>query len=208
MRQKMQHLKQYFIVNKKIYLFLVILFVIAIISGSIFSITLNEVDNDLVTTYLENYLNLVKDKKIIFKESFINYFFSNSIINLIIWLLGFSVIGIPVIIFLFFYKCFIIGFATSSIILRYKSKGIILGVAYVCPHHIISILILMMLSIYALTLSINIIKAILKRKEITFKEITTRYSIILLLTFVINLLLGVYEAYLLPKILFLILTLI
>ena len=184
------------------------MFVIAIISGSIFSITLNEVDNDLVTTYLENYLNLVKDKKIIFKESFINYFFSNSIINLIIWLLGFSVIGIPVIIFLFFYKCFIIGFATSSIILRYKSKGIILGVAYVCPHHIISILILMMLSIYALTLSINIIKAILKRKEITFKEITTRYSIILLLTFVINLLLGVYEAYLLPKILFLILTLI
>ena len=208
MRQKMQHLKQYFIVNKKLYLFLAILFVIAIISGSIFSITLNEIDNDLVTTYLENYLNLVKDKKIIFKESFINYFFSNSIINLIIWLLGFSVIGIPVIIFLFFYKCFIIGFATSSIILRYKSKGIILGVAYVCPHHIISILILMMLSIYALTLSINIIKAILKRKEITFKEITTRYSIILLLTFVINLLLGVYEAYLLPKILFLILTLI
>lgn len=208
MRQKMQHLKQYFIVNKKIYLFLAILFVIAIISGSIFSITLNEFDNDLVTTYLENYLNLVKDKKIVFKESFINYFFSNSIINLIIWLLGFSVIGIPVIIFLFFYKCFIIGFATSSIILRYKSKGIILGVAYVCPHHIISILILMMLSIYALTLSINIIKAILKRKEITFKEITTRYSIILLITFAINLLLGVYEAYLLPKILFLILTLI
>ena len=62
MKQKMQHFKQYFIVSKKMYLFLFTLFIIAIIAGSVFSITLNEVDNDLVTTYLNNYLNLVKEK--------------------------------------------------------------------------------------------------------------------------------------------------
>lgn len=206
MKQKMQHFKQYFIVSKKMYLFLFILFIIAIIAGSVFSITLNEVDNDLVTTYLNNYLNLVKEKNIVFKESFFNFILSNSITNLIIWLLGFSVIGIPIIIFLFFYKCFIIGFAISSIILRYKAKGILLGLLYVFPHHIISILLLMILSIYALSVSINIIKAILKRKEISFKEITNRYIVILLITFISTLLLGIYESYILPKILFMIIS--
>ena len=206
MKQKMQHFKQYFIVSKKMYLFLFILFIIAIIAGSVFSITLNEVDNDLVTTYLNNYLNLVKEKNIVFKESFLNFSLSNSITNLIIWLLGFSVIGIPIIIFLFFYKCFIIGFAISSIILRYKAKGILLGLLYVFPHHIISILLLMILSIYALSVSINIIKAILKRKEISFKEITNRYIVILLITFISTLLLGIYESYILPKILFMIIS--
>lgn len=206
MKQKMQYFKQYFIVSKKMYLFLFILFIIAIIAGSVFSITLNEVDNDLVTTYLNNYLNLVKEKNIVFKESFLNFILSNSITNLIIWLLGFSVIGIPIIIFLFFYKCFIIGFAISSIILRYKAKGILLGLLYVFPHHIISILLLMILSIYALSVSINIIKAILKRKEISFKEITNRYIVILLITFISTLLLGIYESYILPKILFMIIS--
>lgn len=206
MKQKMQHFKQYFIVSKKMYLFLFILFIIAIIAGSVFSITLNEVDNDLVTTYLNNYLNLVKEKNIVFKENFLNFILSNSITNLIIWLLGFSVIGIPIIIFLFFYKCFIIGFAISSIILRYKAKGILLGLLYVFPHHIISILLLMILSIYALSVSINIIKAILKRKEISFKEITNRYIVILLITFISTLLLGIYESYILPKILFMIIS--
>ena len=206
MKQKMQHFKQYFIVSKKMYLILFILFIIAIIAGSVFSITLNEVDNDLVTTYLNNYLNLVKEKNIVFKENFLNFILSNSITNLIIWLLGFSVIGIPIIIFLFFYKCFIIGFAISSIILRYKAKGILLGLLYVFPHHIISILLLMILSIYALSVSINIIKAILKRKEISFKEITNRYIVILLITFISTLLLGIYESYILPKILFMIIS--
>ena len=206
MKQKMQHFKQYFIVSKKMYLFLFILFIIAIIAGSVFSITLNEVDNDLVTTYLNNYLNLVKEKNIVFKESFLNFILSNSITNLIIWLLGFSVIGIPIIIFLFFYKCFIIGFAISSIILRYKAKGILLGLFYVFPHHIISILLLMILSIYALSVSINIIKAILKRREISFKEITNRYIVILLITFISTVLLGIYESYILPKILFMIIS--
>ena len=206
MKQKMQHFKQYFIVSKKMYLFLFTLFIIAIIAGSVFSITLNEVDNDLVTTYLNNYLNLVKEKNIVFKESFLNFILSNSITNLIIWLLGFSVIGIPIIIFLFFYKCFIIGFAISSIILRYKAKGIFLGLLYVFPHHIISILLLMILSIYALSVSINIIKAILKRKEISFKEVTNNYIVILLITFISTLLLGIYESYILPKILFMIIS--
>ena len=64
----------------------------------------------------------------------------------------------------------------------------------------------MILSIYALSVSINIIKAILKRKEISFKEITNNYIVILLITFISTLLLGIYESYILPKILFMIIS--
>ena len=64
----------------------------------------------------------------------------------------------------------------------------------------------MLLSIYALSVSINIIKAILKRKEISFKEITNRYIVILLIIFISTLLLGIYESCILPKILFMIIS--
>lgn len=204
MKQKMKQIKEYFIVNKKMYLFFTILFIVAIIAGAVFSITLNEIDNDLVTTYLDNYINLVKSKKIIFRDSFINFVMSNTIMNLLVWLLGFSVIGIPIIIFIFFYKCFVVGFAISSIILRYKVKGILFSFLYVFPHHILTILMFMILVIYALTISINIFKAVVKRKEISFKEITIRYTMILFISLIVILLLGLYESYILPKILFII----
>ncbi len=208
MKKKMDKLKEYLKMNKKIFIFLLVLFIVALVAGSIFSVTLNDSDTALVNTYLENYINSINDNTIIFKDTLINSISSNLIITVIIWLLGISVIGLPIIIFLFFYKCFVIGFAISSILMKYKVKGLLLSIFYIFPHHIINILLTMVLISYAFIISIKIINAVIKRKEISFKDITYKYLVILGLTCLVLIFSSLYEAFIVPKLIKLIMPLI
>ena len=208
MKKKLDKLKEYLKMNKKVFIFLFVLFIVALVAGSIFSVTLNDNDTALVNTYLENYINSINDNTINFKDTFINSISSNLIVTIIIWLLGISVIGLPIIIFLFFYKCFVIGFAISSILMKYKVKGLLLSIIYIFPHHIINILLTMILISYAFIISIKIIGAVIKRKEISFKDITYKYLVILGLTCLVLIFSSLYEAFIVPKLIKLIMPLI
>ncbi len=207
MKKKLDKLKEYLKMNKKTFIFLFVLFITALVAGSIFSVTLNDNDTSLVNTYLENYINSINDNTIIFKDTFINSISSNLILTIIIWLLGISIIGLPIIIFLFFYKCFVIGFAISSILMKYKVKGLLLSIIYVFPHHIINILLIMILISYAFSISIKIINAVVKRKEMSFRDITYKYLVVLGLICLVLVFTSLYESFVVPKLIKLIMPL-
>lgn len=208
MKQKWDKFKKYLAINKKLFVFLTILFIIALISGSIFSIVLNEKDNALVTDYLNNYINSIDQNTIVFKETLFNSLTSNILLNIIIWILGISIIGVPIILFLFFYKCFIIGFSISSILLRYKLKGILMSIIYIFPHHIVNIILLIILINYAYFISVSIINAIVKKKELNFSSVTSKYLSILGVICVLMVFTSLYESFITPKLIKLIIPLI
>ena len=208
MKQKWDKFKKYLAINKKLFVFLTILFVIALISGSVFSIVLNEKDNALVTDYLNNYINSIDQNTIVFKETLFNSLTSNILLNIIIWILGISIIGVPIILFLFFYKCFIIGFSISSILLRYKLKGILMSIIYIFPHHIVNIILLIILINYAYFISVSIINAIVKKKELNFSSVTSKYLSILGVICVLMVFTSLYESFITPKLIKLIIPLI
>lgn len=199
MKRILDKLKNYFVVNKNLFLFLSILLIIGIIAGSVFSITINKTDSELVTNYLKNYLNSIKSNEINLLDSFISTSVSDIGLVLFIWLLGFSVIGIPIIFILFFYKSFVFGFTIGSILINYKAKGILLSIIYMIPHHAIKLLIIMMLIIYAYIISVKIIKAILKRTEISFKSVTYKYLKLLGIVIAITTILSLYSSFIVPK---------
>lgn len=208
MKQKWDKFKKYLAINKKLFVFLTILFVIALISGSVFSIVLNEKDNALVTDYLNNYINSIDQNTIVFKETLFNSLTSNILLNIVIWILGISIIGVPIILFLFFYKCFIIGFSISSILLRYKLKGIIMSIIYIFPHHIVNIILLIILINYAYFISVSIINAIVKKKELNFSSVTSKYLSILGVICILMVFTSLYESFITPKLIKLIIPLI
>lgn len=208
MKQKWDKFKKYLAINKKLFVFLTILFVIALISGSVFSIVLNEKDNALVTDYLNNYINSIDQNTIVFKETLFNSLTSNILLNIVIWILGISIIGVPIILFLFFYKCFIIGFSISSILLRYKLKGILMSIIYIFPHHILNIILLIILINYAYFISVSIINAIVKKKELNFSSVTSKYLSILGVICILMVFTSLYESFITPKLIKLIIPLI
>ena len=185
--------------NKKIIMFLLGLSVIGIISGSIFITLIKSSDKTSIINYINDFISNIN--KIDIKDSLINSIVSNLLFTLIIWLIGISVIGIPIILFMYFSKLFVLGFTISSFILTYKIKGLLMAFLYVFPTQVINILIYTLISLYAIKTSNNLIYTTFNKKDTNFKKITNKYIKILIICFVCVLLNSLYESIVLPFIL-------
>lgn len=204
MKRKFISLKKYLEVNKKFFAFLTSIMLLTIIAGSVFSLTLNESDTILVSEFLSNYLESITSKNIANKS-----LLSSSLIEVItfstaILLLGYSVVGSPLIMLLFFYKSFIIGFSISSILINYRVKGILLSILYIFPHQIISLLLLIILIINITEVSFKIIQIIFFKhdQKLDNLKIIKIFFIITLLLIILSL----YGTLILPNIMKLFLT--
>lgn len=208
MKKYLDKLSKLFNLNKTSIIFLFSLFIVGIICGSIFNIIINKNDQNIVSNYLSDFFLLINENKMSFLECFKDSILFNYGYALIIWALGISVIGLPILIFMFFGKSFSLGFTLSAIIKNYGVKGCLLVFGYVFPHCIINILLFLVLTLYATTLSIKLIKCIIKRKSIDFKPIMKKYIFILIVSLIVILLTSLYEAFLMPVVLEYILNLI
>lgn len=200
MKKTMDKLLSKIKLNKKIIIFLSIISIIAFISGSILVVLLDKADKSTISSYLTNFINDLSQNKVEYVSVFKDCLISNTILILGIWLLGISVIGIPIVLFLHFSQIFTFGFSLASIILNYKLKGLILTLIYAFPHYLIYILMLLMLTSYSIALSIKLIITIFKRKQLDFKVISSKYLIILLISFIIVMFYSLYETFVLPNI--------
>lgn len=192
----MNLLKEYLEVNKKFFLFVSIIFLIGIASGSIFTLVLNDNDSFIISEFLSNYLESIKNNKINYYNAFINSINCNFLIVTVIFILGFSIIGLPITILLLFYKSFIIGFSISSIIINYKAKGLLLSFLYVFPHQICLVLSMISLVIYSMIISISFIKSVISHSNMIYSS--RKYFIIYLITIVLVCLISIYETFILP----------
>ncbi len=197
----MDKLKRYFKINEELFIFLICLFIIALIAGSIYAVSLDKIDATLVKESLDVFFNNISNNKLSYFSTLKSSLFLNITFIISIWLLGISVIGIPIILFLFFSKGFVIGFALSSLVLNFKLKGIGLTFFYVFPHHIINIWISLFLIIYSIALSITIIKTICQKKSLNFKPIINKYFNILLITICLIIISSLLETFLSPLLL-------
>lgn len=196
----MDKLKNMVKFDKKIILFLSIITLIGILAGSIFVTILNEEDILLINSHLNDFINNIENNTIDYLLVLKNNLFTNVFYVIVLWLLGISIIGLPLILLIYFSKTFILGFSVGSIIATYKLKGIIFAFFYVFPGQIISLLSFFVLTIYAMSFSVKLIYSVLKKKTINFKLIMNKYLIILVLILIIVLLMNLYDTYIMPSI--------
>lgn len=185
--------------DKKIFIFLLILMIVGITAGSIFVSILNSSDKQLVIEHLNNFLNNIENNKLDCFLALKNNLIGNIFYVLVIWLLGISVIGLPIIIFMFFSKTFVLGFSIGSIISSFKAKGILFSVIYTFPGQVLSLLFFLILVMYAMSFSFKMIYVIFKKKTLDFKLVMNKYFKILIMVLIIIVLMGLYDAYLMPK---------
>lgn len=198
MKKKMDKLKNKTTSNKKIIVFLVGLFLIGLIAGSIFITIISKSDQALVKEYIKEFVNKADKNKLNYLEALKNASLSNGLFIVIVWLLGFSIIGIPIVIFMYFSKAFILGFSLSSFILQYKFKGLLLALIYFFPHHIVNILAYTLIMIYSLKISFILINSIIKKKTISFKAIMNRYLIVFAVSIGMVIVASLYECFVVP----------
>ena len=184
--------------NKKIIIILLGITIIGIISGSIFMTFITDSDKTLSANYLKNFFDNIIDNKLNYIDTLKNNFFSSFLYITIIFLLGISVIGIPIALIMYFAKSFMLGFSLSTIILNYKFKGILYSIIYVFPSHIIKLILFTMLVMYAIKVSSYLIYAIFNKLEINFKNIMNRYFKVFVICLIGIVLTSILDTYLTP----------
>lgn len=188
----MKRLTEMFSVPKSNKLFIIILTVIAIISGSLFYFKLNVDDQNLIKTYVEN-LTINNEY-----NSFLGILGFNFLIVLIIWILGLSMIGVILNLFIYFVKIFVTSLEITAIINIFTKKGILIAFTHVFPHQILNILVLAVLVIYSTNLSLTFILSLLKKETISFSKIMHKYNKLFICTIISIILTSLYECYLAP----------
>lgn len=186
-------------VDRKILLFLIIISISGIVAGSFFITVLSPNDKMMINDALSNFLSQYGQTNI--KIELINNFIINFLYILLIWVLGLSVIGLPIVILLVFIKSFLISFTISSFIFKYKYKGILLGIIYNIPHNIINLIIYIYLGVYSIKFSLSMIDTILNKKNLNLKRLFNKYLVVLIISFVFITLTTLYETYIMPLLL-------
>lgn len=187
--------------SKKINLFIITIIVLGIISGSIFLMIANETDKTSVITQIQTFFNNISnnsiDNGLALKNSLIiNYLFVGAI-----WILGLSMIGVIVNIFLTYIKGFLVGFSVSSIFLTYGYKGILAALLYTFPTQIINIIVISLLSIYSIMFAKNLLQIIISKKNINNRLMLKKYTVILMLCIILSFISSLLEVYIFPNIL-------
>ncbi len=199
MKKYMDKLRSNIRINKNLFVFLVVIIAVGVASGSIFVTVLNDSDKTMVSDYLNNFFNNLNSNNLNYSGTLINTLIFTLGLVILIWILGISVIGFILILLFLFIKAFALGFSVGSIIINFNFKGILIALAYVVPHHIINLMIYLLISSYALVLSYRLINSFTKKKSFDFKGIFNRYLFILGFSLIILLFSALYEVYLAPS---------
>ena len=136
--------------NKKINLFVIFMLILGIISGCIFLMTIKDTDKDIIINQINNFIKNINDNQINNNRGFLNSLYENYIYIFLVWILGTSIIGIIINIFLIYFKGFIYGFTISSFYIVFKYKGLLLSFIYVFPTIIINLIMITILSVYSI----------------------------------------------------------
>ena len=173
--------------NFKLYLIVIIIFVIGIVAGVIF---INNTTGDQATeiqNYITEFINLLKqdyhiDTGLLLKKSLSD----NFILIIIMWLLGSTVIGIPIVMGIVLFRGFCIGYSVSAIIATLGvQKGILFFTVTMLLHNLIFIPVIVCMTISCMKLYKSIMKD--RRRENIKIEIIrhTLISIVLSLFLVV-----------------------
>ena len=184
---------------KKKYMFLLIIVIVGIIVGIIFSNILSTQDNKIVTSKITDYFNnLVNDTPINYFKNLFTSIKNNILYLSIIWILGLGVIGLLINNFILFFKSFILGFSIGSIINIYFYRGIVLSFFYVFPSLIINLFIFMIMTSYANNFSLRLFEVIFKKKDIKFSLLIKKYIKILGILAIILVISSIIETFIMP----------
>ncbi len=173
------------LINDKIIKIASILLILGILSGVVFLLITSSLDKMIIKDEINSYINGFNSKVSI--NSFLTSFKYNIIYFIIITISGIFYLFSPLIIFVNYYKGLQIGFLMSSIILTFKSKGILLMLVSLFPHIIFMSISIIIYSSIMLNISYKLMKATYNEESINLKIFVKKVLLLFLIGIVISL---------------------
>lgn len=180
--------------NLKLYIVVIIIFLIGIVAGVIFINNVNETQLIEIQNYINSFVNSLKTDSHIDKiELLKNSIGDNLILIVSMWFIGSTVIGIPIVLGIVLFRGFCIGFTVSSIIgVLGVQKGMLFLFTTVFLQNLIFIPVIVCMAVSCIKLYKSIMKD--KRRENIKLEII-RHTIISIMLFLFLVIASLIEVY-------------
>ncbi len=144
--------------NLLLYIIVLFSFLVGIATGAFTVSSLSDLEKEELISFLDNFFSILGNQEInasmVFKQSLIN----NIQTLALIWILGITIIGIPVILFIIGVRGFVIGFTVGFLINEFGIKGLFFVLTGILPQNLIMIPILIAIGVIGINYSILIIK--------------------------------------------------
>lgn len=168
--------------------FLIFFLTMGIVCGALAIRTLPETQVAELADYLEVFFVSLKDSgQVAAEEVFGISLFHHMKHIVLLWLLGFTMIGIPAIFFLIFTQGFILGFTVGFLIQEYILRGVLFALIGVLPQQLLLLPAGILIALSAVSLSIRLIrKCTMQSGAGGFREAVRRYGMILVIVSVLT----------------------
>jgi len=185
--------------NLLTYFFVIMFFMVGISSGAFTTKALSQAENKELIKYLQNFFRIVDTKVIdqfsILKQALIN----NLQTGVLIWILGVTIIGIPLILLLVAVRGFIIGFTVGFFIQQMGVKGLIFSILSLLPQNIIIIPGVIIVAVLGISFSIMLIRN--KVKKTRYDNVLNQFFVYSTVIAIVHIFIAVgclVEAYISP----------
>jgi stage II sporulation protein M len=185
--------------HSSLYLFVTVLFMMGIIFGTFTVQSLGYAQQSELYDYFQHYITEVNKGAIVehqyaLAQNFIHYVKYTGAI----WLLGLSIIGLPVILLMVFLKGVFVGFSVGFLVHQLGWKGLGLSFLSIVPQNLIAIPLLITLSVISISFSTQLIRYLFGTRRGYGKPNIARYFGIMLIVAVVSFTIALFETYLSP----------
>lgn len=189
----MNHVKE----HSTIYLFMIILFLTGIIFGAIIVNSMNFVQKQDLFFYLERFFSQITDNQQVENGQILKSSFSyHAKYLLLLFLLGLSVIGLPLVWILLFIKGLVVGFSVGFIVNQLGTTGLFLAALSIAPQNILIIPVYIIAGSLSMIFSLTLLSKLFTRKisQPVFQPFG-RYVMIFFILLAISFIAALLEAY-------------
>lgn len=183
--------------KRRLFKILMYITVISFVLGVFYVAVISKSEQKIIKTSFDAFFESIKNNKIDSLNMLLNNVFSNILVTSFVWILGISILGIPISIFYLIAKSFVLGFTMSSLIYTYSFKGLLPSILYCIPF-VFNLIVIFILMFYAINFSKMLYLHLFKGKEINLKRKTLIYSKVLGISILLLLLSAIMSSYLLP----------
>ncbi|MGI6703343.1 MAG: stage II sporulation protein M [Clostridia bacterium] len=184
--------------NLPIYFFVLVFFVAGIAAGAFTVDALSSVQKEELISYFQSFFNILDEQPVqsaaVFKQSLLN----NSQFVLIIWVLGITVIGIPLILLIVGIKGFILGFSVSFLVEGMGLRGLLFALAAVLPQNLLIVPGILVAGVLGISFSISMLRRRKAKSKKSFSSELTLYSFNIFVSLLILFVGSLVEGYITP----------
>src|SRR5947207_8332620 len=149
----------YFREHSSIFVFVVMLFLMGVIFGAIVVNSMSFSQKQDLFYYLSQFFGEVSNGKVAeSNDLFLQSFFHNSKFIGLMWVLGISSIGLPIILILLFIKGMVVGFTVGFLVNQMSWKGFMLAFVSILPQNLIIIPVFIIMAVMSMSFSLLMIK--------------------------------------------------